>query len=96
MTIIGDIDRIAHARKRKQCDWCGEWIEIGDPACRYLWKDGADLLPCRMHPECFGASCDATSEFGYDYEFQPGQFSRGCSCDRGRCRCAKARGEAAT
>jgi hypothetical protein len=40
MTTIGGVEHIAHSRKAKRCDWCDDMIEVGQPAYRWLWKDG--------------------------------------------------------
>lgn len=85
MTQIGDVERIAKSRKAKRCDWCDQMIGVGEPACRWLWKDGADMCAVRVHPECWeGGVCKMDA---YD-EWSPGSFSRGCTCENGVCECS--------
>lgn len=89
MSTIGDCRRIAKSRKRKSCDWCNEWIDVGQPAVAWLWKDGADVQPTRVHPECYTALCEEAREWGYGYEFTPGDHKRGCTCEKGSDPCAR-------
>lgn len=85
MTQIGDVVHVAHCRKAKLCDWCGEMIEVGKPAVRWLWKDAAFIATTRVHLECYtGGVCQHP-----DGEWTPGDFARGCLCEHGACECVK-------
>lgn len=89
-------EKIAAARKRHACTWCGEAINVGDSYVRYRWFYEGDAGTNRMHPECDGACNEAAREEGGFLEFTPGSFMRGCSCDRSDhcdCRAAAALGE---
>lgn len=72
-------------------------IDVGQPAVCWLWKDGADVHPVRMHPECYTAMDKEAAHWdhvsvvgigrGYDFEFSVGSHSRGCGCEHGACEC---------
>ena len=71
------------ARKQHECWWCGETIKPKEKYARWLWEDG-ELLVIKVHIECREAWSTLPSDSnstGY------GEFSRGCCCDRGACRC---------
>lgn len=87
MSMIGEVQQIMASRKARLCDWCNDDIEVGQPARRYRWKDGSDVVTVRMHPECFDASQDLASREGGECEWTPGDFSRGCCCINGGCEC---------
>ena len=84
---IGDVRRVAKSRKAKRCTWCAEMIDGGQPAVCWLWKDGADVHPVRMHPECYAAMDKEAAHWGYSFEFSAGSYSRGCGCEHGACEC---------
>lgn len=88
MTQIGDVERIARSRKAKRCCWCDEMIGVGQPAIRWLWKDGADIGAVRVHPECYAAL--QRRDLWDGEEWCPGEFSRGCCCEHGACECRRA------
>lgn len=73
---------IKAARKQKQCDWCNEHIEVGSSYVRYRWFDGADAVTTSMHPECMKASRDFAHREPRGCEWTPGEFARGCCCER--------------
>lgn len=84
--VIGDVRTVAKSRKAKRCDWCDEMIEVDQPKVSWMWKDGGDVHSVKMHPECYGASVD-TLDSDDNYEFTPGDYSRGCGCLNGACEC---------
>jgi hypothetical protein len=75
---------VRRARKRHECWWCSEWIESGEHYAKWVWKDGGDLLPVKVHLECRTAWAEIGDE-GVGF----GDFCRGCTCERGCCECAK-------
>lgn len=87
MSTIGEMT-INAARKRHQCDWCNERIEVGDSYVRYLWLDAAgDAQPTKLHPECRRAVSAMARQEGSNFEWTPGDFARGCCCASGACEC---------
>lgn len=74
------------SRKQRPCDWCGEAIEVGGSYNRYGWRDGCSGGFCSMHPECYDASCELGKRDG-EFQFMPGDFTRGCCCASGDCKC---------
>ena len=63
-------------RKRRECAWCGNWINQGEPAqYRVYVFDG--LQRDWMHPECAAGmeACDDDLSEG----FMPGDYPRGSS-----------------
>lgn len=77
------------SRKRRQCDWCGEWVEIGEPYRAYSYRDEGEQCRVTMHPEC----CEAMQRLSIEnrgwIDWGPGEFSRGCNCQSGDCKCQK-------
>ena len=72
------------ARKQHDCWWCGEPIEPGETYSRWVWEDDGELLPTKVHPECR----EVWSKLPYEEsEVEQGEFSRGCLCEHGNCRC---------
>jgi hypothetical protein len=74
---IDDTGRIVKLKKRFQCEWCGEWLIVGERAVTRSYKFDGGFNSARMHPECFEAmkkSLPAVSDDG----FETGNQSRGC------------------
>jgi hypothetical protein len=69
------------SKARRRCDWCWEWIEVGEQYIRYRWANDGDVGTCRMHPECHEAMEDATSHEGGYLEWTPGQDRPKRACD---------------
>lgn len=73
------------ARKRHSCSWCAQRIERGEVHRQYTYigEDG----PCRvrLHQECYAAfqAYEKIEQGGF--EFSPGDFTRGCTCEGGDC-----------
>lgn len=61
------------ARKQHRCDWCWQFIVVGETYKRYRYYNGGDAGTVRMHPECYEAMQDAASEEGGFIEWTPGQ-----------------------
>lgn len=79
--------RVKAARKRKQCDWCNEWIEVGQPKVYYFDYD--EKVGAHLHPECHVAVFRA--DLAWDDELPPpGTYRRGCWCGEApeHCHCA--------
>lgn len=61
------------ARKRHRCDWCWEFIEIGERYKRYRWAASGDVGTCKEHPECHAFMLAVAAEEGGWTEWTPGQ-----------------------
>jgi hypothetical protein len=61
------------ARKRYRCEWCWQFVEIGDTYKRYRFYDGGEASTIRMHPECHDAMEEEASEEGGWIEWTPGR-----------------------
>ena len=70
------------SRKRRQCDWCGEAIEIGQPYESYMWSAYGDTSRITMHPECQTAAGKLASQEGGFVEWTCGEFARGSINER--------------
>ena len=72
------------ARTAKTCHWCGEQIEQGQLFVQ--WTDGKFWV-IKVHPECH----DAWQKLPPDeqHEVYQGEFSRGCKCEHGLCKCSR-------
>jgi hypothetical protein len=86
MSIFGE--EIRKARKPHRCYWCGETIEPDTQYARWISVDGA-LFVVTVHIDCQAAwqsldwiDRDTVEQYSY---------SRGCTCERGRCSCVKER-----
>ena len=73
---------VAKSRKRRQCDWCGEAIEIGQPYESYRWARPGDSGTVRQHPECILAMQKMAEQEGWEFEWSPGDFKRGSINER--------------
>lgn len=83
-------ETIKAAKKAHTCEWCGERINVGESYVRYRWFHDGEAGTNRMHPECDGACNEAARQEGGFIEFTPGEYARGCQCERGRCECRAA------
>ena len=73
-------EEIKKARKRHQCDWCGEDIEEGSSYIRQRVVDCRDAWVWKAHPECSKA---ASTLSDYDLECIANlTMARGCTHDR--------------
>lgn len=75
------------ARKTHRCSWCDQRINSGETYHRYRWFDGSDASTVKMHPECHEASDRLSKQQGGYIEFEPGEYTRGCTCEAGCCEC---------
>lgn len=82
--MLGDVTTQT-ARKPHRCHWCGEEIEVGANYQRWLWKDGRNVLPTKAHHECAAAWSTLDPN---ESEVMCGEFCRGCTCQRGYCKCS--------
>ena len=71
---------VKRSRKERQCDWCAEKIEVGQPKESYRWADGSDGGTVRMHPECYDAMREKC-QIEPDLEWSPGDFVRGSTME---------------
>jgi hypothetical protein len=78
---------VQRSRKKRQCSWCGELIEIGESYHSYRFSDGGDTGKVIMHPECYTAMRVVADEEGECFEWGVGDFNRGCGCERWSCQC---------
>jgi len=68
---------VARSRKIRQCGWCGEPIEAGQPYQSYRWAEGGDSGSVVLHPEC-GDAMDAVSKTDPHFVgWCPGDYLRG-------------------
>lgn len=79
------------ARKTHRCWWCGEPIEKGDTYCKWACMDGGTVATIKVHPECRDAWYSLPPIDAEEVGFA--EFSRGCTCERGRCECQLAEAE---
>ena len=75
------------ARKKHQCWWCAEPIEPGTTYARWGWPDEGTVTEIKVHTEC-GDAWDSlhwadAEAVGF------GCYTRGCTCENGRCECEK-------
>ena len=68
---------VAKSRKCRQCDWCGEVIEIGHPYESYRWAHPGDAGTVRQHPECVIAMQKKAEQEGLEFDWSTGYFKRG-------------------
>ena len=61
------------AIKQHRCTWCWQFILLGESYTRYRCYDGGDAGTVKMHPECFEVMQEEAAEWGYDFEWTPGQ-----------------------
>lgn len=82
---------VKRSRKRRQCSWCAEMVEVGCPYTSYEFRDCGDHGYVCLHPECLVAMEIVAEHEGGWFEFMPGDFRRGCSCGNSRedCGCLK-------
>jgi len=68
---IDDEGRVVTLRKRRRCEWCGEWIEAGERAVMRKYRFAGGLNDTRMHSECFGALQDWDDDDTFDLYQMP-------------------------
>lgn len=73
---------VKRSRKRRQCTWCAERIEIGQPYESYRFADGGDIGHVVLHPECMVAMQEMAKIEKYGFEWSPGDFARGSINER--------------
>ena len=73
---------VKKSQKRRQCDWCGELIKIGQPYESYIWAAYGDSVRITMHPECHRAAGELAAKEGGIVEWTTGDFARGSINER--------------
>jgi hypothetical protein len=72
---------VKRARKQRQCTWCAEHVDVGQPYESYRWsEDGSSVV---LHPECSKAM-ELLNKQDPDFMWVDGEFFRGsthCRCD---------------
>ena len=74
------------ARRDYRCHWCGGPIPKGTSHAAWTWFDEGRAETVRTHPECAEA-WHALSVWDRE-EVHFADYSRGCTCENGRCECA--------
>lgn len=62
-------------RKRQQCAWCGDLMEVGEITVYRVYIFDGDFTADHMHLECYKAMRDCNDDFGDG--FMPGDYLRG-------------------
>lgn len=73
---------VTRSRKARECVWCGESIEIGQPYESYRWSDDGNTGKVVMHPECYRVMGEFCREEP-DWPLGFGEFGRGSTMERG-------------
>jgi hypothetical protein len=71
------------ARKLHRCSWCSERIERGEVYKRWVCIGDDGPMTCKMHQECHAAMERFAAAQPGEYEYTPGEFTRGCTCEAG-------------
>jgi len=71
------------AMKPHHCSWCSERIERGEVYKRWVCIGDEGLNTCKMHQECHAALERFAAAQDGAYEYDPGTFTRGCTCEAG-------------
>lgn len=61
------------AIKVHRCQWCWQFVQAGEQYLRYRFFDGGDAGTVKLHPECYDAVQAEAAEWGYGFEWTPGQ-----------------------
>ena len=77
------------ARKEHWCWWCGEAIPAGETYCKWTWFDEGTPRTVKAHVEC--AEAWATLPRNDADDVDAASYSRGCTCEHGRCECGIAK-----
>jgi hypothetical protein len=75
---------IKAVRKARYCYWCGEMIEVGQPAVKAAGVSEGDFWSSTMHPECDEACIVWWKKIGRDADYGPEEHSmlRGSTLDK--------------
>lgn len=57
------------ARKKRRCDWCGEWINPGEYYSYYVGVHDGEFQSTGMHMDCYDQCIDEAEDYGLDFEF---------------------------
>jgi len=44
-----DVEHIKHAKKKRRCDWCFEFIQPGEPYARWRWFGESSPMSVGVH-----------------------------------------------
>jgi hypothetical protein len=66
--------KIKAVRKARHCYWCGEMVEVGQPAVKSAGY-GEDFWSSTMHPECDEAHAAWWKKIGYGADYGPEEHS---------------------
>jgi hypothetical protein len=80
------IRQVKASRRRRICNWCGDWIEAGKPYTS--WFCYSERVTGEVHPECREAF--EKSDHPHDEPFTM-EYRRGCWCGENEehCECGK-------
>lgn len=69
--------KLVVCRKRHRCEWCNEYIEIGEQSHyrAYVWEEG--FQTGYMHKECKEAMDEYPNRYDLEEGWMPGDFRRG-------------------
>jgi hypothetical protein len=73
------------ARKPHRCWWCDERIEIGTTYKQWTCFGDGNVQRVQVHVECLKAWQSLHPHDAEEMTY--GSFSRGCTCEHGRCEC---------
>ena len=72
------------ARVATVCYWCREPIKPERQYIQWCGKSCGEFWIVKVHPECHAAWQSLPSG---EQEIECGEFARGCTCERDRCKC---------
>ncbi len=72
-----DVRDVKKTRKSHRCVWCGQVIEVGQPATYRTCVYEGDFQAGYFHPECWDASTRTAIAIKEEFEFCPGEWERG-------------------
>ena len=75
------------ARTVKTCHWCGEQIQQGQLLVQWCGTTDGEFWVVKVHPECHAAWQALPPD--ERHEVYQGEFSRGCKCEQGHCKCSR-------
>ncbi len=75
MGIRTESKTVKSARKRHECTWCAEMIEVGESYVWWSYFDDNGASRVKLHPECDEALNESQVN-----EWDEGEQPRGCYC----------------
>lgn len=73
---------VKKVRKARACIWCGDTIEVGQPAHNVTGIYEGEFDSQYYHPECRTACAQWFKDNKYDDCFEPYEFQRGMPMDK--------------